>query len=126
MKLLIDEDLSPRVARILCEQFLIDAVAIRDRGLLGISDRQVLDYAFNEDRILVTANIGDFEKFARTLEVHAGIVFVKEGDLLREEQIQLMQEVVIFIQKEIEAGKDMINKVLYVSIDGTKRLETLP
>ena len=126
MKLLIDEDLSPRVARILCEQFLIDAVAIRDRGLLGISDRQVLDYAFNEDRILVTANIGDFEKFARASEVHAGIVFVKEGDLLRDEQIQLMQEVVIFIQKELEVGKDMINRVLYVSIDGTKRLETLP
>ena len=126
MKLLIDEDLSPRVARILCEQFLIDAVAIRDRGLLGISDRQVLNYAFNEDRILVTANIGDFEKFAKASEVHAGIVFIKEGDLLRDEQIQLMQEVVIFIQKELEVGKDMINRVLYVSIDGTKYLETLP
>ena len=40
MRFLIDEDLSPRVARYLCEQFLIDAVAIRDRGLLGVSDRK--------------------------------------------------------------------------------------
>lgn len=59
MKFLIDEDISPYVARYLCEQLLIDAVAVRDRGLLGKSDRQILEYAFNEDRIVVTANIGD-------------------------------------------------------------------
>ncbi|MDJ0572513.1 MAG: DUF5615 family PIN-like protein [Pleurocapsa sp. MO_192.B19] len=126
MKFFIDEDLFPRVARYLCEQFLIDAIAIRDRGLLGISDRQVLDYAFNEDRILVTANVGDFKKFAKASEVHAGIVFVQEGDLLREEQIKIMQEVVKIIQQELDAGKDMINRVLYISIDGTKRIETMP
>ncbi len=54
MKFLIDEDLSPYVARYLCEQLLINAVAVRDRGLLGVSDRQILEYAFNEDRIVVT------------------------------------------------------------------------
>lgn len=72
MKFLIDEDLSPYVARYLCEKFLIDAVAIRDRGLLGVSDSKVLDYALDEDRILITANISDFEKFARVSEVHGG------------------------------------------------------
>lgn len=126
MRFLIDEDLSPQVARYLCEHFLIDAVAIRDRGLLGVSDRKVLDYAFNEDRILVTANVGDFEKFAKASEVHAGIVFIKEGDLLREEQIQIMQSVVVFIQQELDAERDMINRVLYISIDGTKLIETMP
>ncbi len=126
MKFLIDEDLSPRVARYLCEQFLIDAVAIRDRGLLGVSDQEVLDYAFNEDRILVTANIGDFEKFARASEIHGGIVFIQEGDLLRDEQILIMREVVIFIQQELKVGRDMINRVLYISIDGTKQFLTLP
>lgn len=126
MKFLIDEDLSPRVARYLCEQFLIDAVAIRDRGLLGVSDQEVLDYAFNEDRILVTANIGDFEKFARASEIHAGIVFIQEGDLLRDEQILIMREVVIFIQQELKVGRDMINRVLYISIDGTKQFLNLP
>ena len=30
MKFLIDEDISPGVARILCEQLLVDAVAGRD------------------------------------------------------------------------------------------------
>ena len=126
MRFLIDEDISPSVARILCEQLLVDAVAIRDRGLLGVSDLEVLKYAFNEDRIVVTANIRDFEKFAEAAEVHAGIIFIQEGDLLRNEQIEICVEAVAFIQQEIKAGRDMINRVLYISIDGTKKLESLP
>ena len=126
MKFLIDEDISPYVARYLCEQLLIDAVAVRDRGLLGVSDHKILEYAFNEERILVTANIGDFEKFALAFEIHAGIVFIVEGDLLRNEQIEICTEAVKFIQQELEASRDMINRVLYISINGTKQLETFP
>ncbi|MGK7874406.1 MAG: DUF5615 family PIN-like protein [Xenococcaceae cyanobacterium] len=36
MKFLIDEDISPSTARYLCQELLIDAVAVRDRGLLGV------------------------------------------------------------------------------------------
>lgn len=120
MKFLIDEDISPTIARYLCEQFLIDAVAVRDRGLLGKSDHYILEYALNEERILVTANIVDFEKFASLLEVHCGIIFFLEGDLLRQEQMELMQNAVITIQTELKEGKDMINRVLYISYSGTK------
>jgi predicted nuclease of predicted toxin-antitoxin system len=126
LKFLIDEDLSPSVARYLCEELLIDAIAIRDRGLLGADDRQVLEYAFNEDRILVTANVGDFERFAFLSEVHAGIVFIGDGDLLRNEQIEIVKEAVTAIQTELEAGRDMVNRVLYIAVDGTKKFETLP
>jgi predicted nuclease of predicted toxin-antitoxin system len=41
----------------LCNELFIDAIAVRDRGLLGAKDYQVLEYAFNEERILVTANV---------------------------------------------------------------------
>ncbi len=126
IKLLIDEDLSPSVARNLCEELLIDAVAVRDRGLLSADDRSILEYAFNQDRILVTANVGDFEKFARACEVHAGIIFICEGDLLRDEQIAIVKEAVAAIYTELEAGRDMVNRVLYISVDGTKQFETLP
>ena len=126
MKFLIDEDLSPRVARHLCEQFCFDAIAVRDRGLLGASDPEVLNYAVAEDRILVTANIRDFEKFASLVEVHAGIVLVEEGDLLVAQQISLINTVVGVLESEIAIGKDLINRVLYISISGTTRFEDLP
>jgi len=79
IKFLIDEDLSPAVARYLCNELFIDAIAVRDRGLLGAKDYQVLEYAFHEERILVTANVRDFEKVARITEIHAGLVFICQG-----------------------------------------------
>jgi predicted nuclease of predicted toxin-antitoxin system len=126
MKFIIDEDLSPRVARYLCQEFCLDAIAVRDRGLLGATDCGVLDYAFNEDRILVTANIRDFEKLAGAAEIHAGIVLIQEGDLLAAEQIELMATVVRVLQAEIARGKDLVNRVVYISISGTARFENLP
>jgi predicted nuclease of predicted toxin-antitoxin system len=126
MKFIIDEDISPRVARCLCQEFCFDAIAVRDRGLLGATDREVLDYAFKEDRILVTANIRDFEKLASAAELHAGIVLMLDGDLRAAEQIEVISTVVRAIQSEIDIGKDLVNRVLYISIDGTARFENLP
>jgi predicted nuclease of predicted toxin-antitoxin system len=126
MKFIIDEDLSPRVARYLCQQLCFDAIAVRDRGLLGATDPEVLEYAFKEDRILVTANIRDFEKLAAAVEIHAGIVSIQDGDLLAAEQIELMDTVVRVLQSEVEIGKDLVNRVLYISISGIARFEDLP
>jgi predicted nuclease of predicted toxin-antitoxin system len=126
MKFLIDEDLSPRVARYLCQEFCFDAIAVRDRGLLGATDPEVLEYAFNEDRILVTANVRDFEKLAAAIEIHAGIILIQEGDLLATEQIELMTRAVQVLQAENAIGKDLINRVLYISISGTAKFEDLP
>ncbi len=51
MKLLLDENLSPKVAETLARDDGIDACHIRDRGLLGATDPEVLERAFSEDRI---------------------------------------------------------------------------
>jgi predicted nuclease of predicted toxin-antitoxin system len=126
MKFIIDEDLSPRVARYLCQEFCLDAIAVRDRGLLGATDPEVLEYAFNEDRILVTANVRDFERLAAAVEIHAGIILIQEGDLLAIEQIKLITTVVEVLKAEIAIGKDLVNRVLYVSISGTIRFEDIP
>ena len=126
MKFIIDEDLSPRVARYLCQEFCFDAIAVRDRGLLGATDQEVLDYAFKEDRMLVTANIRDFEKLASVAELHAGIILMLDGDLRADEQIQIMDTVVRVIQAEIDTGKDLVNRVLYISISEIARFENLP
>jgi predicted nuclease of predicted toxin-antitoxin system len=126
MKFIIDEDLSPRVAKYLCQEFCFDAIAIRDRGLLGATDIEVLDYAFKEDRMLVTANIRDFEKLAAAAEIHAGIVLMLDGDLLAAEQIKVMGMIVRVLQAEIDTGKDLVNRVLYISISGIVRFGNSP
>jgi predicted nuclease of predicted toxin-antitoxin system len=86
----------------------------------------VLEYAFQEDRILVTANIRDFEKLAARAEVHGGIVLMLDGDLLATEQVEVMANVVRVLQEEMLAGRDLVNRVLYISISGTARFEDLP
>ncbi|MEO1376100.1 MAG: DUF5615 family PIN-like protein [Cyanobacteria bacterium J06635_10] len=126
MKFLVDEDLSPSIARYLCEQMLVDAVAVRDRNLLNTPDYEILEYAFEEERILVTANIKDFEHFATLREIHAGIIFICDGSLLRTEQMEVVNVAVNAILAEVEAGRDMINRVLYVETDRSLKFENLP
>lgn len=126
LSILIDEDLSPWVAERLRVDQLIDAVHVRDRGRLGRSDREVLELAFTEDRILVTANVADFERLARAAEIHSGIVVVLDGALRRNEQLELLSKVIKALESEAAAGRDMVNRVLRVSANGAAEFFTLP
>ena len=75
-KLLLDENLSPQIAvRLRADG--VDAVHVRDRGLLEASDAAVLACAFREDRMLVTSNVDDFTRLARAVQVHPGLVLIE-------------------------------------------------
>jgi predicted nuclease of predicted toxin-antitoxin system len=121
VKLLFDENMSPIVSEALAREDGLDACHVRDRGLLGSTDAQVLERAFFEDRVLVTANVGDFEMLARARELHTGIVLVERGDLTRAEQLDLLRRVIAFV-----AEQDLMNQVVRVAEDGTMRIEQLP
>lgn len=58
-KFLIDECLSPVVAVALIADG-IDVYHVRDRGILGATDAELIERAYEEDRILVTSNVDDF------------------------------------------------------------------
>jgi predicted nuclease of predicted toxin-antitoxin system len=96
---------------------------VRDRSRLGALDHEVLELAFAEDRILATANVGDFARLASSREIHAGIILLLEGDLLRDERLDVLREALRRIDVEAETGLDMINRVLRISIDGTATFE---
>ena len=121
-KLLLDENISPWVSVKLSHEDGIDVCGVRDRGLLEASDKAVLGKAFAEDRILVTKNVKDFEKLARAAELHAGIIFLEAGDLLREEQLQVIRRAVSVIRQR----GDIVNQVLRVSPDGAMTFEPMP
>lgn len=59
MKFLVDEDLSEEIAVILRAEG-VDAVHIRELGLSGAEDQEVLDKAAGEKRCVVTRNRNDF------------------------------------------------------------------
>ncbi len=126
MKFLVDEDLSPSIAPYLCQEMYFDAVAAPDRNLLNAADYEILEYAFQEDRILITANVKDFERFANAREIHAGIILICNGSLLRKEQMKAVSIAVSVIADEYDQGRDMVNRVLYIEVDGDLKFKDLP
>lgn len=121
VKLLLDENLSPRAA-IELRADGCDVAHLRERGRLGIADPEVLELAFAEDRVLVTANVGDFRKLAAAREVHAGIVLILDGGLRRDEQLEVLRRVIV----ALEADRDLVNRALTVALDGGFSIEELP
>ena len=117
VKLLIDENFSPAVAhKLRTEGF--DVVHVRDRGLLAGSDAQVFEKAYEEDRVVVTSNVDDFLLLGRAVEVHAGMVLVEPGGLLRDEQERAIRAAMVAIELEHQAGRDLVNRALFVDPSG--------
>lgn len=121
VKLLLDENLSPRAAVDLRADGH-DAVHLRERGRLGIADPEVLELAFAEDRVLVTANVADFRRLAAARDLHAGIVLLLDGGLRRDEQLEVLRRVLV----ALEGGDDLVNRLLTVALDGGFSIEELP
>jgi len=122
VKLLLDENLSAWAANVLCTEDGIDACHVRDRSKLGLKDPGVLDLAFKEDRILVTANVDDFVALARQRELHAGMVLLEVGDLYRDEQLVVIRAAIAAIQNE----PDLVNRVLWIRSDRSMEFEDIP
>jgi predicted nuclease of predicted toxin-antitoxin system len=121
VKLLLDENLSPRGAIDLRADGH-DVVHLRERGRLGVADPEVLELAFAEDRVLVTANVADFRKLAAARDLHAGIVLLLDGGLRRDEQLEVLRRVIV----ALEADGDLANRALTVALDGGFSIEELP
>ena len=78
IRLYLDENLSPRIAEQLRRRG-IDAVTVRDLGLLGDEDRNHLQRATQMDRVLVTTDV-DFLRLAAENFPHQGIIFGIQED----------------------------------------------
>jgi predicted nuclease of predicted toxin-antitoxin system len=124
-KLLLDENLSPAIALTLAREGF-DVVHVRDRGLLRATDVDVFARALQEDRILVTSDVDDFTKLARAATLHAGLVFFEDGGLLRADQLRIAREALALIARELEADRDMLNRVLRIWSDSAHVFESLP
>jgi predicted nuclease of predicted toxin-antitoxin system len=124
-KLLVDENLSPTIALALRLEGS-DVVHVRDRPLNSASDVDVFARAFSEDRIVVTFNVGDFEKLARECQLHCGLILLPTGSVPRAQQLALVRAAWALVLAEHQAGRDMVNRVLYLDHLGSFRFEHLP
>lgn len=79
MRFLVDEDLSETIASILRAED-IDAVHIRELGLSGADDQEVLDEAARQERCVVTRNRNDFllltEFYFKEGRPHYGVLII--------------------------------------------------
>ena len=107
-----------------------DASSVAYRRDAG-SDRRpdfadVLARAYAEDRIVVAFNVDDFVKLASECQLHCGLILLPSGSLPREQQLVLVKTAWALVLAEHQAGRDMINRVLYLEHAGGFRFEPLP
>ena len=95
IKYYLDEDLSPRIAEILRKEGG-DAVSCHEAGMLQASDREQLEYAAAQKRVMVTRNRNDFIRltvhFFNEHRPHCGVLIVPysfPGDKFRSIAIAL-------------------------------------
>ncbi len=74
--------------------------------------------------VLVTKNVGDFDKLARARTLHAGIVLLEDGALVRSEPEEVTRQAVAAIELELKAGRDVVNRVLRIATSGATLFET--
>lgn len=82
MRFLLDENIHPRVAEIAWEQD-VDVVSVMELRRRGRSDREQLELAAKQDRVLVTRNRADYLHWTREFyhagRPHAGVLLVGDG-----------------------------------------------
>jgi predicted nuclease of predicted toxin-antitoxin system len=95
----------------------MDVIHVRDRGMNGHSDAAVFERAFIEDRVVVTQNIADYVRLARSRGLHGGLILLEDGGT-RAEQLQLVEHALELVVAELAAGRDMVNRALYLGANG--------
>lgn len=76
LKLFIDEDTQDKLLVKLLRNAGHDVVTVNEAGLMGKADPLVLDYAIEQDRLLLTYNCDDFEALHQKNSNHSGILAV--------------------------------------------------
>lgn len=82
MRFLLDENIHPGVAEAAWEED-VDAVSVIELKRRGLTDRDQLELAAEQGRVLVTRNRGDYlhwtREFYHAARPHAGVLLVGEG-----------------------------------------------
>jgi predicted nuclease of predicted toxin-antitoxin system len=124
-RFLIDENLSPQLARHLPLVHGYDAVHVNELGLQGARDDDVLARALAEGRIVITSNGEDFRRLGRRAPNHPGLAIILEATG-RQRQIQFGGSIAEAIEARIDAGGSAEGWLFEIDRAGTIRDYPLP
>jgi predicted nuclease of predicted toxin-antitoxin system len=96
-----------------CARKDLYAVAVPHVGLSGRADTSIWRYALENDFGVVTANPRDFINLL-DVELHPGLIVLREGDLSRTEQWERLERALDRILQNPDPAKYMINRVVEI------------
>ena len=116
IRLLLDEHISPSLVGKLGDKGVF-AVAAVHVGLSGKPDEQIMNYALENDFVVVTSNARDFIRLLN-VEVHPGLIVLRESGLTRDEQWERIRPVIEHVLRSSDDNL-LVNKLVEIS-DGNK------
>ena len=121
MRLLIDANLSPKVAIALAKSGF-ESVHVGDVGLLTAADRSILDYAAANDLVIVSADSDFGELLASTRgATRPSVILLRSADrFTSDEQAALLAANLPAVADDLEAG------AMVTIARGRMRIRSLP
>jgi hypothetical protein len=91
----------------------IEVATVLDEGMVGKSDRDQLEYAWQTKRVLYTFNVADFcrlhKEYLTEGKSHAGIIVVYRQRYSVGEQLRLLLRLA-----DLNSASDMVNNLLFL------------
>ena len=123
MRLLLDEHISPSLVAKLAE-LGVYAQSVPHAGLIGLPDREIWRYALEHGFAVVTTNARDFIELL-DIDVHPGLIILRESGLTRAQQWKRLKPVVAHVQDS--GDKDfLLNRVIEISAAGQFDIRDIP
>jgi predicted nuclease of predicted toxin-antitoxin system len=103
---------------------LVYAEAGAHVGLSGEPDEHIWNYALEHDFVVVTTNARDFIRLLN-VEVHPGLIVLRESDLTRDERWDRIQPIIDHI---LESSDDdfLLNKLVEILAAGEWEIREIP
>jgi predicted nuclease of predicted toxin-antitoxin system len=123
VRLLLDEHISPTLVTRLA-QVGVYAQSVPHAGLAGQPDAAIWLHALEHDFAVVTTNARDFIVLLE-VEIHPGLIVLRESGLGREEQWARLEPVVQYVLRTADHDY-LVNKLIEVTAAGKFSVREIP